>query len=73
MGEYIDRGFRDHATIFPVINYHLFNTAVTKASLSRQLKVYDALAGRIKTLEQQAAKRGGGAEKKGGKDKKEDP
>ena len=66
MASYIERGFRDHASIFPVINYHLFNTAVTKASLTKQSKACDTLVVCVKSLEQQANKRGGGKGQEGG-------
>lgn len=66
MQDYVGRGFRDHQSIFPVINYHLFRSSVTKSTFDKHKQALqklelrcnqiDSLQGKIAKLE----KRGGG-------------
>ncbi len=57
MQEYIDHSFCEHASIFPVINYHMFSTIVSCASLDKlkqdmqaSLRAFDARCNQIDVL-----------------------
>lgn len=68
MQEYVDRGFRDHRSIFPVINYHLFNTSVSRAAFDKHKQAVVKLETRCNLIDSLQAKVAKLEKKGGGKD-----
>ena len=63
MQEFLDRGFRDHSSIFPVINFHLYQTTVSRITvdkhvldLKNDIKKIEARCNQIDTLSSKVQK-----------------
>ena len=82
MQEFLDRGFRDHTSIFPVINFHLYQTTASRITLDKyylelktDMKRIDARCNQIDTLSSKVQKLsttpggagGGGGRGRGGR------
>ncbi len=65
MAEFIERGFRDHKAIFPIINFHLFQTTAAKATadkfmtdMKNETKRLDTRCNQIDSLQSKVQKLG---------------
>ena len=65
MYEFIERGFRDHKAIFPIINFHLFQTTAAKATVDKfmsdirtEMKRLDTRCNQIDSLQSKIQKLG---------------
>lgn len=77
MQEFLDRGFRDHTSIFPVINFHLYQTSASRLTLDKtvlelknDIKKIDSRCNQIDALtskvQRLSGNNGGGAGNNGG-------
>jgi hypothetical protein len=67
MAEFVERGFRDHKSIFPVINFHLFQSTAARATVDNfikevrnEVKKIDVRCNQIDSLQAKLQKLSGG-------------
>ncbi len=63
MQSFINKGFRNHESIFPIINFHLFQSSASKVSVTKfmakvknDIKKMDTRCNQIDTLQAKLAK-----------------